>query len=252
MLWYKSWLDTRWRFLLGLALLVIMACSNVFDYVEVEKLLPTIGGGSIGGKGRIGQAIAEALEVQQTYRGFVWYNWFAQGLTFPLFAALVGSGTPLARSGRGLLFTLALPAARSEWLDARVGVGLGQLLAFAVIPSLVYPLLSSVIGQQYGLGDALVHSACVFVAASVFFTLAVLLSTVFDDVWRPLLIACLAGLVLSFGESAVPTLPGLFAVMSAESYFYGGSLPWSGLLVSVVVSTALLYAARANIARREF
>jgi hypothetical protein len=40
--------------------------------------------------------------------------------------------------------------------------------------------------------------------------------------------------------------------MSAESYFRDGSLPWVGLLVSVVLTLALFIAAAANVARRDF
>ena len=31
MLLYKSWLDTRWRFLIGLAVLVVAACGTVLS-----------------------------------------------------------------------------------------------------------------------------------------------------------------------------------------------------------------------------
>ena len=40
MLWYKSWLDTRWRFLIGLGLLMIVACGTLFDYVATRQLMP--------------------------------------------------------------------------------------------------------------------------------------------------------------------------------------------------------------------
>ena len=40
MLWYKSWLETRWRFLIGLALLMLSACGTVLAYPAVQELLP--------------------------------------------------------------------------------------------------------------------------------------------------------------------------------------------------------------------
>ncbi len=40
MLWYKSWLETRWRFVIGLVLLMFSAASTVFTYPEVIKLIP--------------------------------------------------------------------------------------------------------------------------------------------------------------------------------------------------------------------
>ena len=31
MLWYKSWLETRWRFVIGLVLLILSACTHGRD-----------------------------------------------------------------------------------------------------------------------------------------------------------------------------------------------------------------------------
>ncbi len=39
MLWYKSWLETRWRFLIGLVLAIGSVCSVVFAYPEVQAIL---------------------------------------------------------------------------------------------------------------------------------------------------------------------------------------------------------------------
>ena len=257
MLWYRSWLDTRWRFLIGFALLLFSACGTVVAYVELGNLLSTLDTPAIEGSGTlgaaIGEAIEEAIELQRTYRGFVWSQWFDKNLTFlgTFFAALLGSGSPFSGAGRGLLFSLALPVSRGRWLGARAGTGLAELLVLAVIPSLAVPLLSPLIGEHYSVGDAVVHGAYLFVVAAMFFSLALLLSTVFNDVWRPLLLTCLVAMGLSLGELALRA-DGLFTLMSAEAYFRGGSLPWVGLLISVALTAALLYAAAAQVARRDF
>ena len=44
----------------------------------------------------------------------------------------------------------------------------------------------------------------------------------------------------------------LFRVMSAESYFRTGSLPWLGLAASAAISASVLYGAARNFARRDF
>jgi hypothetical protein len=252
MLLYKSWLDTRWRFLIGLALLVMAACAIVFSYQQLQALLSGATNANVGGA--LGAAIEEARAVQGTYRGFVWSQWFEQNSSnlVTLFAALLGSGSALSTPGRGLLFTLALPLSRGHWLGARAATGLAELFALALVPSLAIALLSPVlIGEHYAFGDALVHGICVFVAGSVFFGTAMLLSTMFNDVWRPLLLTCLIAIGVRVVELIFVT-DGLFAVMSAESYFLGGSLPWIGLLVSALLTLALMYAAAVNVARRDF
>jgi hypothetical protein len=88
----------------------------------------------------------------------------------------------------------------------------------------------------------------------VFFSLTFLLSTVFSDVWRPWLIVLCGATVLGISEQISRDVSryGLFGIMSAESYFRGGGLPWLGLLLSAAVSALLLYAATKNIARQDF
>jgi len=88
----------------------------------------------------------------------------------------------------------------------------------------------------------------------MYFSLAVLLSTVFDDIWRPLLMALCAAFVVVAVEQvfrdALP--PSMFHVMSGELYFRTGVVPWQGLIVSAAASAAMLYAAMINGARRDF
>ena len=126
--------------------------------------------------------------------------------------------------------------------------------ALAVVPSLFIPLAAPAIGQSYSVVDALVHGLCMFAAAAVFFGLAFLLSTVFDDLWRPLLIACAVAFLLATIELAAGNAApfGIFRVMSADSYFRSGSIPWIGLFVTLTVTAGLLYSATVNIENRDF
>jgi ABC-2 type transport system permease protein len=255
MLWYKSWLETRWRFLIGFGLLVCSAASVVFTYPTVMELLPLVPTVDVGGE--LGRRIREAAELARDYRGYVWSQWFRQNLTntWTLFAVLLGTGGLLSQaSGGGALFTLSLPVSRTRLLGVRAATGLAELLVLACVPSVLLTLLSPAIGQTYGIGDALVHSVCLFIAGAVFFSLAFLLSTVFSDVWRPSLVVLCVAFVLGIVEQVFRDLSrySLFRVMSAEVYFRGGGLPWLGLLASAAVSVALLYVATRNIARQDF
>jgi hypothetical protein len=255
MLWYKSWLETRSRFLIGLALLICSAGAVVFTYTKVVQLMAVVPAVDTGGE--IGRRIREAAELSSTYRGYIWSQWFQQNLIqlWTIFAAGLGAGGLLSQmSGGGALFSLSLPVSRTRMLAVRVVTGLAELLALAVVPSLLVPLLSLGIGETYGVGDALVHALCLFVGGSVFFILAVLLSTVFTDIWRPLLIALFASFVLALAEQFVDGLSryGVIGVMSGERYFRGGGLPWTGLLATAALSASMFYAATVNLARRDF
>jgi hypothetical protein len=248
-------METRWRFLIGLVVLLCSAIGVVFTYPQVLKLLPAAS--KLEMDGAIGRKVAEAVDLARDYRSYVWSQWFRQNMLqmWALFAVLLGAGGLLSQtSGGGALFTLSLPATRNRLLGIRAVTGLAELLLLALIPSLLLPMLSPSVGQAYGVGDALVHSICMFIGGAIFFSLAFLLSTVFTDVWRPLLIVlCLAAALSLFG-GVFPEVSrySVFAVMSAETYFRGNGVPWLGLLSSAAVSVALLYAATKNIVRQDF
>ena len=252
MLWYKSWLDTRWRFLIGFAVLTIMAAGILIDYNVSAPLLPALANRPVDTSTMTGRALAEVIRVEQTYRGFVWEQWYRGNLltTGTLFAVLLGTGTVFSES-KGGLFTLSLPASRNGWLAARAATGLGEFFMIATLPSLAIPALSPLIGQHYSPVDLVAHGVCFFIAAAVFYSLAFLLSTVFHDIWRPLLLAIGIACVVGFFELRFD-VNGLFHVMSGHTYFESGSLPWIGLLSSAGLSTALLYGAAANVAHKDF
>ena len=104
------------------------------------------------------------------------------------------------------------------------------------------------------MSDVLVHSACFFVGGTVFFSLAFLLSTVWADIWRPLLIALAAAIVLALCEQVSRDFAryGIFRVMSGEEYFRNGAVPWLGLAITAALSAAMVYGAFVNIERRDF
>lgn len=256
MLWYKAWLETRSRFLIGLALLVLSAGSSVLIYPELAKLVPATTP-HMNLDGPIGRQVAQGLELSRTYRGYVWVQAFVNGLpkTWALFAILLGAGGLLSQATRGGgMFTLSLPVSRERLLDVRAATALAELLVLAVVPAVIIVVMSPAIGHRYSLADAIIHGICLFIGGTVLFSLTSLLSTVFDDLWRPPLIVVGLAMCVSFFEQAVQGASrySLFGVMSAEAYFRDGAVPWLGLLITASVSTAMLCLARINMARHDF
>jgi ABC-type transport system involved in multi-copper enzyme maturation permease subunit len=255
MLWHKAWLETRTRFVVGLLILTVMAGAKVYEYLVTQRALPLAESMlSDADTSPLGAAIREAVEVQREFRGFIWYNTFRDNLATMgvLFAVLLGCGGLLAESKKGsALFTLSLPVTRKQLFGARVGVGLAQCLAIAVVPPLAIPLLAPAVGQTFSVVDALAHGMCLFFVGAVFFSLASFLSTLFGDIWRPLLIAVFIACVAAIVQFAAPEI-GLFKVMSGESYFRNGTLPWMGFVTSAVLAAALLYSAAETLERRDF
>lgn len=253
MLWYKAWLDTRWRFVIGFVLCVCGAWLAVFGYPRVTRLIAVAP--AIDATTELGRRVREAVELSRGFRGYLWMQWFRQSMvqSVTLLAILLGSGGVLTHGG-GELYTLSLPASRGRLVFVRAAVGLIELLLIALVPSLVIALMSPAIGERFGFGAALVHSACLFVTCAAFFNLALLLSTSYTDVWRPILIAGAVGVVLSLAEAVNRSVGeyGVFKLMSGETYFRTGQVPWLGLAAAAAVSAALIWTATVNIARRDF
>ena len=255
MLWYKSWLETRWRFLIGMALLVCSAAGLVLTEPQVMKLIPLARMTDVGGA--LGREIRKSMGLVLEYRGYIWSQWFGKNALqmTTLFAVLLGTFGMLSQpSGGAVLFTLSMPASRRRLLGVRAAAGLGEFLALAFVPSLLIPLHSPAIGETYHVGGALIHSACLFAGGAVFFSLASLLSTIFFDLWRPLLITLLIAVMLALCSQIFGWLEpySVFRMMSGETYFRTGALPWLGLLASAAASAGMLYAAAVNIDRRDF
>jgi len=252
MLWHKSWVETRWRFLIGLAVLLCSAGANVLLYPQVMKLLPSVPPADPSSP--LVRQIREAAELMRSYRGYIFAQWFRQNLPqlWTIMAALVGSGGLLTQGAA--LFTLSLPVSRAQLSGVRALVGLAELFALAILPTLLVPLLSPAVGQSYAVGEALAHAVCLFTAGTVFFSLAFLLSTAFADVWRPLLLSLAVAVALASAEQLFHqmSIHGIFGLMSGDTYFQTGGLPWFGLLASAAMSAAMLWLATISIGRRDF
>lgn len=250
MLWYKSWLETRARFLIGLFVLLCSAASVVLVYPQVTKMMASM---QVNMTGVLGERVREATQLARTFDGYVWSSWFRQNLSQigTLLAILLGTASLVSESG-GALFTLSLPVSRQRLLHVRAASGLAQLFALVLIPTLLLALLAPAVGERYGVAGALVHVVCFFVGASLFFCIAILLSTIFGDPWRPLMIA--VGIALALGLAGLFDVPalGVFRVMSGESWFRDGRMPWPGLLATAAVSASIYYGAVRNLVRRDF
>src|SRR5262249_1326455 len=153
--------------------------------------------------GVIGRKVTEAVDLAANYRGYVWSQWFRQNMLqlWALFAVLLGNGELLSQtSGGGALFTLSLPATRNRLLGIRAAAGLAELLRPGLVPSFLLAMHSPAIGQTYSIVAALVHSFCMFIAGTVFFSLTFLLPTFFRHMGGPPMIAlCIATALALFG-----------------------------------------------------
>ena len=253
MLWQHAFLETRWRFLIGLVVLSVSAAFMALGYPQVialtQSVTPTPGTA-------LGREVAESIELSKTYGGYVWSQWFQQNgaQLGSFFAAIIGTGGLLSLDAAARLFTLSLPISRERLLAARAAAGLGQVLALTFVPALVIVIVSPVIGRGFPVLDAMAYALCAFVGCAVIFSLAFLFSSMFSNVWAPVLLTLCAGAALRALDMITGGMGGfsLLQMVHGESYFYGHGLPWLMLLISAGVSLALLYAGTRLIAQQDF
>ena len=253
MLWYKFWLETRWRCVIALLLGGAFSSVTVLAHPALKGLQVDFA--------QVPEPFRELAEqgiaLAGTYRGYVWSQWFGKNLlnVWTFFAVLIGVGGVVTETSRGsALWTLSLPVSRARLLGARAVVGALELLALALVPSLLIPVFSPAVGEHYPLADALVYPLMVYAGGMVFYTLSLLLSTVFEDQLKPIIV----GLGVAFGMSLVALFSrsaarySVFRVMSGEDYFQRGVVPWAGLAVCLALSAVLYFAALRVLERRDF
>jgi hypothetical protein len=253
MLWYKSWRDTRWRFLIGLGILTGTVLANVLAYPTVHSLpeaaLPA------GLSGQLVREINWVTQVSSSFRGYIWVQLVRQNVFYLwiVFAGLLGAEGPFSQR-TGALFTLSLPVSRRRVCAVRAATDLAELGVLALVPMLLIPLAAPLVGYTYALADALVHGIQMFFGGTIFYCLALWLATIFGDRWRPIVItlaaAVLANLCANFIPALAPFSPA--TVMIGESYFRTGMPAWAGMCIWLGVSAAVLYAAVRSIEVRDF
>jgi len=253
MLWYKAWRDTRGRFLIGLGILSGTVLINVLAYPSVHGLL----GGALpaGLSGRLLHEINRVTQLSGNFRGYIWVQLIRQNVFYLwiVFAGLLGAEGPFSRR-TGAIFTLSLPVSRRRICAVRATTDLAELGVLALIPLLLIPLAAPVVGYSYEFADAVVHGIQILTGGAVFYCLALWLTTIFGDRWRPIgitLAAAVAGnLCTNFIPALAPFSPA--TVMTGESYFRTGVPAWGGMCIWLAVSAALLHAAVRSIEARDF
>ena len=246
MLWYKSWLDTRHWFFLGLAVLAAQVVALFVAYPQdPREMFPN---GALG----VLPSEMEALR-SGDFRGYVWVRWFSTTmlLFWPVYAmALAGTGFERS-SGREYL--LSLPVTRRRIVLTRVGVVLAQIAVVTVLPSLLLCAMAPLRGQHYPVQDALVHSFILMGGGLGLVGLTMFLRTTTGDV--PAYVATGTVVILVLAATFVIkdfTPYSLVRVMNGADYLFSNRVPWNGLALSVGLGGALGWLSLRRVEQRDY
>lgn len=236
MLWLKAWRDTRARFLAIAAILAGMCAWAVF-FPQTR----------MGGR---------QIDFHASVYEFI-YSGKAKGV-FGIFIIFLGTGGLLReRALRTAAFTLSLPVSRLCLVAVPAAVGLAELVALALLPAALLPVLSFLAGQAYPLGEALQYSALWFGLGSAIFALSFFLAVVASAEF----VAPAATFLLLMLQGYVGPAIGMRFVlktMSGLGTVYGGppgdvvvtGLPW-GELIAYSASALVLLAGSGLITQRQ-
>jgi ABC-type uncharacterized transport system ATPase subunit/ABC-type transport system involved in multi-copper enzyme maturation permease subunit len=140
MLWYKAWRESRVRFMLGAALLSFLCVAFML-------------------RARTEVPLLAAQFPKFSYSMFVWGSIYGNlnPTVFVVLAMVLGlGGLQRERASGTAAFTLALPVSRIQLVATRVGVGLLEVAALALVPVVLVPTLSPFLaGQSYPVTQAL-------------------------------------------------------------------------------------------------
>ena len=159
---YKSWLETRSRFLWGSVLVLGTVSNSVFQGPKVMR------------------AVRQQLPwLPMPFPRYLWETVYQGSLlaTWIAFVVLLGLGGLRREVSTGVsAFTLSLPVRRSKFLQAQAVMGLAEALVMGFLPALLVPALSLLIGQTFAIDQAICYAVLLVGAGLVFYGWTVLLS----------------------------------------------------------------------------
>ena len=235
MLWYKSWLETRWIFVLFVANILMVWLTPLW--------MPALGF-------RLPPGVPASRIWLGIHMGSLFTSFFVAN-------ALAGSGVnsqnaygPKPGIDASMLFTLSLPVSRRRLLFVRAG--LGALLTSA----LVFVMAAYTLFQRPGgtsAFQAIEYFVRVILCTMAVYALAVLFSCLLEAWWLFMAQSFfwMTLLVLQFKFSLVAWLSPLRG-MSLISYPLTAPMPWAPLLASVALAGVCLFASVLVLERKEY
>ena len=241
-LWFHAWLDTQRYFRLGCMMMIGIGFGLIMQYPGAPGLeFP---------HGALAVSVTQVRALPPDLRSYIWLRWFGNGLIlwWPLLALF------LAGTGVSTSYVLTLPVRRRTLMGIRIAVNLLELAAATLVSTLFVWTLFQFRGEGvYTLREALAHAALVMAGGMGFYGFFVLLATSVGE--RDKLIAGI-GFLFLYGMFTF-LVEGfrrysLLRVMTGDTYFFTGQIPWAGVGTSVAIASVLIYASVQLIENRDY
>ena len=248
MLWRNAWTETRNYFRLGFLSLILMVGAMYMSYPgEPDKEFP---------HGALAVGVEQVRALAQDARSYIWLHWFGNTLVIwlPLLAlALASPGIVREASSTKMMYALSMPVSRRKLAGVRIATGWLELLVAAIVPTILVCAVAPLRGAHYSLIDGLVQSLLAVVGATALYGLFVFLSAMLGETGKAVL-----GVSLLFLYAMFTFLIGgvrqysILRVMTGDTYFLRGEVPWLAGAGCIGAGLALMYAGLRVAERRDF
>lgn len=222
MLWYKAWLETRARFLASLSALTFFCGFYVHHFLEDER-----------------------PEWKTHFQMVLYITQEMMAVLWILSVVLVGMGGVVHEKAIGTSsLTLSLPVSRGRLQRTRVGVGVLESLALAVVPWLTILVVSLRAKMPVSIQQISFYVALLVSGGLVYYAMAVLVSSLIEGTYTaPAVVLGLAFLSVVVVDSWFEEF-SLWRFMTGNFYidkhtfFLSAHFPW--LVTLACLSTAAL------------
>jgi ABC-2 type transport system permease protein len=245
MLWYKTWRESRVRFLLSVGVLMLLCVGSVY-------------------RARAGFPPPEQPNLP--YSAWVWGNIYGNlnPTVFIILSMILGlGGLQRERPVGTTAFTLTLPVTRLNLVSVRAAMGLIQVVLLSLIPSALVPTLSPILaGQSYPETQTMRFALLFMTWGAVAFAVGFLWSSVFGGEFTGTALCVITPVVYRIivtGSTKLQSYPatnyasfmsGLPYIQSPVKVLITKPLPWATLFFLLAVATALI-ASAARITRQQ-
>jgi hypothetical protein len=245
MLCYKSWLETRWGFVLALMVVLIFSLGSVLHFPDAVRA-------GIRDMKMHNHPNA-ALKGVATYTQVEIFEKLV--ILWSILSVMLGTGGLLRerRLGTGG-FLFSLPISRMRLVCVRCAVSVLETSGLALAAYAMVPLAFPLVHQSYSWGLALRFALILAVSGISFAVFGILISVVLEGgAWPAIIGASTAFLLLVLGEVATSlNRYAPFPVLSGDSYFRYGVVPWAGMFISLAAASLMLSLALWIVKWRDF
>ncbi len=231
----KELIEARWKAVIGIVVSLVVVVLLASTYDLIHKLL------SVTSLQGVPQSLqGQVQQVMGSYDPYVWSQWFSKSgaEVLAVLAAVLGCGLIASEVNKGtIFFLLSKPVSRVRVLLVKYAVSAALLLAMLVVSSAGLLVTAAIVGHPQNIGGVAISTLLLWLGTLFVLGLALLFSTLFKDILRPLLFAliitivtAIPGFIPSWGDWS---LPGYWSDLSA---YLGQSFPTKALLICLVAA----------------